>query len=82
LDGPDPAVDLEVWGHLGVPVLRVDDARTGGASLGDLRVHERHDLGTVVDRERALRIREVVLEVHDEQRGVGVVPGHVHTVVG
>jgi acylphosphatase len=65
---------------LRVPVLRVHDERTrllGGVDLG---VDRLEDLVTARDPEASVRVGEVVLDVHDEERRLVVVPGHVPSI--
>jgi hypothetical protein len=54
-----------------MPVLRVDDRRSGFPSAPHLRVDQGHDLFAAFHIEAALGVREVVLDVDYEE---GIAP--------
>src|SRR6185503_7622263 len=80
MDRPEAAVLREVGGGLRMPVLGEDDRGAGRPRRRDLAVDDRDDVGAAVDRQAALRVGEVILEVDDDEGRPGVVPLHVVTL--
>ncbi len=65
-----------------MPVLGVDHERSARPGPGDLAIERRHDLRTTGHAQPAGRIREVVLDVDDDDRGLGIVANRAVGLLG
>jgi len=72
MDRPDAAVLREVGRRWRVPVLGVRDERARREGCAGRRVDDGDDPLRAADAERALRVREVVLDVDEQQRGLAI----------
>ena len=59
-----------------MPVLGIEDPGPGGQGRLDLGIDDRDDLRPARDRQSALGVGKVVLDIDDDERGGGVVVGH------
>src|SRR5690606_7466609 len=78
---PDPAVLGEVGSGLGMPILGVDDGRSGSDGRPDLLIQIADGVLAIVDVEASGRVGEIVLDVDDNECGTRVV-SHGTTVPG
>jgi hypothetical protein len=55
-----------------MPILRVDDERACRIRRRDGVVDERHDVGPTANSEAAAGVREIVLDIDDDERRMRV----------